>query len=136
MAGCFLTHGWEPSRPAAGPLVQRPAVVSQVGRLLGQQCCPSSQQVALGSGQHAQLKQKLKKLDMQQHVLPEGQEVVPASSQGTGGSGPGAGPGGLGPGGAGLGGLGVVFTGYDAIMAMPHCPGDAPGAPRLRTSLM
>lgn len=50
--------------------MQRPAVVSQVGRLLGQQCCPSSQQVALGSGQHAQLKQKLKKLDMQQHVLP------------------------------------------------------------------
>ena len=67
-------------------------------------------------------------------AAPGGQEVVPASSQATG-LGPGGGPGGAGGLGLGFGGLGLVLTGKEATMATPHWPGEAPGAPRLRTSL-
>ncbi len=45
-------------------------MVSHTGRLLGQQCWWSLQQVASGRGQHAQVKQKPKKSLMQQQVEP------------------------------------------------------------------
>jgi len=58
-------------------LRQRPAEVSQTGSSAGQQCVWSSQQVALGSGQQAQVKQYPKKSRRQQHVAPaEAQRTV------------------------------------------------------------
>ena len=45
-------------------------MVSHTGRLLGQQCWWSLQQVASGRGQQAQVKQKPKKSLMQQQVEP------------------------------------------------------------------
>ena len=44
--------------------------MSHTGRLLGQQCWWSLQQVASGRGQQAQVKQKPKKSLMQQQVEP------------------------------------------------------------------
>ena len=49
-------------------------MVSHTGRLLGQQCWWSSQQVASGRGQQAQVKQKPKKSLMQQQVEPAADE--------------------------------------------------------------
>jgi hypothetical protein len=70
-AGVLVDQTTEPSMV---PLLarQRPAVVSHTGRSEGQQCSWSSQQVAEGSGQHAQVKQKPKNSRMQQQVLPVG----------------------------------------------------------------
>ena len=58
-------HGYQ-----AQTLRQRPAVVSHTGSSAGQQCVWSSQQVALGSGQQAHVKQYPKKSRRQQHVAP------------------------------------------------------------------
>lgn len=70
-------------------------------------------------------------LVVSQSSAPLGQEVVSSHCSGLGVGG----AGGEGGAGCGLGGLGPVFTGKDAFMAMPHCPGLAPAVPRLRTSL-
>ncbi len=56
--GCFSYRGTEPSMTPCLAR-QRPAVVSQTGRSCGQQCWRSSQQVASGRGQQAQVKQNL-----------------------------------------------------------------------------
>lgn len=55
-AGVLVAHG---TGAALDPLGgrQRPLSVSQMGRLLGQQCCLSSQHVALGMGQQPHVKQ-------------------------------------------------------------------------------
>ena len=58
MAGTLADHGAERSYPSPACARQRPATVSQTGRLDGQQCSWSSQQVASGRGQQAQVKQK------------------------------------------------------------------------------
>ena len=74
MAGVLVLHSTEPSYPWPADARHLPAVVSHTGRLLGQQCWWSLQQVASGRGQQAQVKQKPKKSLTQQQVEPAADE--------------------------------------------------------------
>lgn len=62
--------------------------------------------------------------------VPSGHSVVESQTfgSGLGGVGGGVGPGGVG---FGAGGLGVVLVGYEACMAIPHCPAEF-CTPRIR----
>lgn len=61
-AGTLVAQGADRGEPGGGATPeggrQRPLSVSHTGRLEGQQCCLSLQQVALGMGQQPQVKQK------------------------------------------------------------------------------